>query len=136
MQQNTRIFAFVMDACVGCARPCTSSYPYDMVRTVQRHATANALVEGRHEVVVHVRNLARLAETGQAAWWKGVVTGDLADVDEIAEAACCTPTTSRKPQESSWAAIRAGPRNRCGPTAKGAAAGWSTFDRVQLGIRW
>ncbi|MFG2557251.1 SDR family NAD(P)-dependent oxidoreductase [Streptomyces sp. NPDC048581] len=44
--------------------------------------TAQALVDG-HDVVVHVRNTARLTDAGDAARWKGVVTGDLADLDEI-----------------------------------------------------
>jgi NAD(P)-dependent dehydrogenase (short-subunit alcohol dehydrogenase family) len=45
--------------------------------------TANALAEDGHEVVVHVRNRARLAGTDVAARWKGVVTGDLAEPDDI-----------------------------------------------------
>ncbi|WP_405861961.1 SDR family NAD(P)-dependent oxidoreductase [Streptomyces sp. NBC_00090] len=45
--------------------------------------TANALADDGHEVVVHVRNPARLADAGGTTRWKGVVTGDLADTDEI-----------------------------------------------------
>jgi NAD(P)-dependent dehydrogenase (short-subunit alcohol dehydrogenase family) len=45
--------------------------------------TANALAEGGHDVVVHVRNQARLADADTRARWAGVVTGDLAIIDEI-----------------------------------------------------
>ncbi|MFE9453982.1 SDR family NAD(P)-dependent oxidoreductase [Streptomyces sp. NPDC006739] len=49
--------------------------------------TANALVDDGHDVVVHVRNPARLTGAEDTARWKGVVTGDLADLDEIRDAA-------------------------------------------------
>ncbi|MFF4357641.1 SDR family NAD(P)-dependent oxidoreductase [Streptomyces sp. NPDC001604] len=49
--------------------------------------TANALVDEGHDVVVHVRNPARLTGEEDTARWKGVVTGDLADLDEIREVA-------------------------------------------------
>ncbi|WP_449487869.1 SDR family NAD(P)-dependent oxidoreductase, partial [Streptomyces purpurascens] len=45
--------------------------------------TANALADDGHEVVNHVRNPARLTEVGDPARWKGVVTGDLAEPEEI-----------------------------------------------------
>ncbi|MFE4684030.1 SDR family NAD(P)-dependent oxidoreductase [Streptomyces sp. NPDC056721] len=45
--------------------------------------TANALADVGHDVVVHARNATRLADGGDAARWKGVVTGDLSDLDEI-----------------------------------------------------
>jgi NAD(P)-dependent dehydrogenase (short-subunit alcohol dehydrogenase family) len=45
--------------------------------------TAEALADDGHDVVVHVRNAARVADAGETARWKGVVTGDLADLDEI-----------------------------------------------------
>ncbi|CAM5573569.1 SDR family NAD(P)-dependent oxidoreductase [Streptomyces purpurascens] len=45
--------------------------------------TANALADDGHEVVIHVRNPARLTEVGDPARWKGVVTGDLAEPEEI-----------------------------------------------------
>lgn len=45
--------------------------------------TANALADVGHEVVVHVRTPARLADAGGATRRKGVVTGDLADIGEI-----------------------------------------------------
>lgn len=45
--------------------------------------TANALADDGHDVVVHVRNQARLAAAGDAARWKGVVMGDFAELDEI-----------------------------------------------------
>ena len=45
--------------------------------------TANALADDGHEVVVHVRTPARLADTGDAGRWKGVVTGDLAELAAI-----------------------------------------------------
>lgn len=45
--------------------------------------TANALADDGHDVVVHVRNPARLTGSGDTGRWKGVVTGDLAEPDEI-----------------------------------------------------
>ena len=45
--------------------------------------TANALADGGNDVVVHVRNAARVPDASGTARWKGVVTGDLADLDEI-----------------------------------------------------
>jgi NAD(P)-dependent dehydrogenase (short-subunit alcohol dehydrogenase family) len=45
--------------------------------------TANALADDGHDVVVHVRNPGRLTDAGDTARWKGVVTGDLAELDEI-----------------------------------------------------
>lgn len=44
--------------------------------------TAKALADDGHDVVVHVRNAGRLSGA-DAARWQGVVTGDLADLDEI-----------------------------------------------------
>ncbi|MDQ0753357.1 NAD(P)-dependent dehydrogenase (short-subunit alcohol dehydrogenase family) [Streptomyces africanus] len=49
--------------------------------------TADALAGDGHDVVVHVRNRARLAAADDTARWQGVVTGDLADLDEIREVA-------------------------------------------------
>ncbi|WP_326771332.1 SDR family NAD(P)-dependent oxidoreductase [Streptomyces sp. NBC_01445] len=49
--------------------------------------TADALAGDGHDVVVHVRNTARLADAGDTARWKGVVTGDLSDPDEIRDVA-------------------------------------------------
>ena len=48
--------------------------------------TAKALTDDGHDVVVHVRSASRLAGA-DAARWKGVVTGDLAKLDEIRDAA-------------------------------------------------
>lgn len=55
--------------------------------------TAATLAAAGHDVVVHVRTKARLTEArlteaadGRADW-KGVVTGDLADLDEVRDAA-------------------------------------------------
>jgi NAD(P)-dependent dehydrogenase (short-subunit alcohol dehydrogenase family) len=45
--------------------------------------TADALVDEAHDVVVHVRNKARLTDADDTARWKGVIGGDLADLDEI-----------------------------------------------------
>lgn len=45
--------------------------------------TADALVGEGHDVVVHVRNQARVPDAPGPARWTGVVTGDLADLDEI-----------------------------------------------------
>ncbi|WP_342787018.1 SDR family NAD(P)-dependent oxidoreductase [Streptomyces cyaneus] len=45
--------------------------------------TANALADDGHDVVIHVRNPARLADGDETARWKGVVTGDLGEIDEI-----------------------------------------------------
>ncbi|GAA3105139.1 short-chain dehydrogenase [Streptosporangium carneum] len=47
------------------------------------HDTADALADDGHDVVVHVRDQARLTDTGDSARWKGVVTGDLASPEEI-----------------------------------------------------
>ncbi|MFD7326253.1 SDR family NAD(P)-dependent oxidoreductase [Streptomyces sp. NPDC059875] len=47
------------------------------------HNAAKSLADAGHDVVIHVRNPARLADAGDAVRWKGVVTGDLADLDEI-----------------------------------------------------
>ncbi|MEU5076440.1 SDR family NAD(P)-dependent oxidoreductase [Streptomyces asoensis] len=47
-----------------------------------RH-TADALAGDGHDVVVHARDPDRLTGAGDTARWKGVVTGDLADLDEI-----------------------------------------------------
>ena len=49
--------------------------------------TADTLARDGHDVVVHVRNLARLGDARDAARWKGVITGDLAEPDEIGEVA-------------------------------------------------
>ncbi|MFL6116997.1 MAG: SDR family NAD(P)-dependent oxidoreductase [Catenulispora sp.] len=62
---------------------------------------ANALVDDGHDVVVHARALARLADaadapdTAGAARWKGVVTGDLAYLDEIRDVARQAATFGR-----------------------------------------
>ncbi|WP_330285730.1 SDR family NAD(P)-dependent oxidoreductase [Streptomyces sp. NBC_00576] len=45
--------------------------------------TANALADDGHDVVVHVRNPARLTREDDTARWKGVVLGDLAQRDDI-----------------------------------------------------
>ncbi len=45
--------------------------------------TATALADDGHEVVIHVRNPARLTDMGDTARWKGAVTGDLAELEEI-----------------------------------------------------
>ncbi|MEV0385485.1 SDR family NAD(P)-dependent oxidoreductase [Nonomuraea sp. NPDC050643] len=47
------------------------------------HSTVNALADEGHDVVVHVRNQARLTEEDGTARWKGVVLGDLTELDEI-----------------------------------------------------
>ena len=47
------------------------------------HDTANALADDGHDVVVHVRNPARLTGADDSARWKGIVVGDLAELDEI-----------------------------------------------------
>ncbi|MCX5317390.1 SDR family NAD(P)-dependent oxidoreductase [Streptomyces sp. NBC_00154] len=47
------------------------------------HDTAKALADDGHKMVVHVRNPARLTDAGDAARWKGVLLGDLTDLDEI-----------------------------------------------------
>lgn len=49
--------------------------------------TVNTLVDDGHDVVVHVRNPDRLADAEDTARWKGVITGDLADLDEIRDVA-------------------------------------------------
>ncbi|WP_431683209.1 SDR family NAD(P)-dependent oxidoreductase [Kitasatospora sp. KL5] len=52
------------------------------------HHTANALADEGHDVVVHVRNQARLTGTDVGGGrWKGVIVGDLAQPDEIRSAA-------------------------------------------------
>lgn len=45
--------------------------------------TADALADDGHDVVVHVRNPARLTDPEDKARWRGVITGDLAQPDEI-----------------------------------------------------
>lgn len=45
--------------------------------------TANALADDGHDVVIHVRSPARLTYVHGTARWKGVVVGDLAELDEI-----------------------------------------------------
>ncbi|GAA2232860.1 SDR family NAD(P)-dependent oxidoreductase [Streptomyces nogalater] len=45
--------------------------------------TARALADAGHDVVVHVRAPARLRDPDGTARWKGVVTGDLADPEEM-----------------------------------------------------
>ncbi|WP_030257200.1 SDR family NAD(P)-dependent oxidoreductase [Streptomyces violens] len=47
------------------------------------HNTAKALAHDGHDVVIHVRNPARLTEADDTARWKGVLIGDLAKLDEI-----------------------------------------------------
>jgi len=49
--------------------------------------TASALADDGHDVVVHVRNPARLADAEDSGRWKGLITGDLADLDEIRDIA-------------------------------------------------
>ncbi|WP_371583603.1 SDR family NAD(P)-dependent oxidoreductase [Streptomyces sp. NBC_01314] len=51
-----------------------------------RH-TADALADDGHDVVVHVRDPARLTDADGTARWKGIVTGDLAEPDEIRDVA-------------------------------------------------
>jgi len=54
------------------------------------HDAATALADDGHDVVVHARDLARLADaadTTGATRWKGVVTGDLADLAETRDVA-------------------------------------------------
>ncbi|MGP3916904.1 SDR family NAD(P)-dependent oxidoreductase [Nonomuraea sp. 10N515B] len=51
------------------------------------HNTANALADDGHDVVIHVRNQARLTDADDTSRWKGVVIGDLAELDEIRGAA-------------------------------------------------
>ncbi|MEV4576280.1 SDR family NAD(P)-dependent oxidoreductase [Nonomuraea jabiensis] len=48
--------------------------------------TANALADGGHDVVIHVRNRARLTGADDTRW-KDVVFGDLADLDEVHDVA-------------------------------------------------
>ncbi|WP_037679847.1 SDR family NAD(P)-dependent oxidoreductase [Streptomyces griseus] len=45
--------------------------------------TANALADEGHDVVIHVRSPARLIDGEDTVRWKGVVTGDLAELDDI-----------------------------------------------------
>ncbi|WP_306664875.1 SDR family NAD(P)-dependent oxidoreductase [Streptomyces sp. Rer75] len=45
--------------------------------------TAKALAGDGHDVVIHVRNPASLTDADDTGWWKGVVTGDLAELDDI-----------------------------------------------------
>ncbi|XVQ14270.1 SDR family NAD(P)-dependent oxidoreductase [Spirillospora sp. CA-255316] len=47
------------------------------------HNTAKALAGEGHDVVVHVRDQARLTDADDTARWKGAVIGDLAELDEI-----------------------------------------------------
>lgn len=49
--------------------------------------TAKALADDGHDVVAHVRNRARLTGAEDTAKWKGVLTGDLADLDQVREIA-------------------------------------------------
>ncbi|WP_039934303.1 SDR family oxidoreductase [Streptomyces viridochromogenes] len=49
--------------------------------------TAKALADDGHDVVVHVRNRARLTGTDDTDRFKGVVTGDLAELDAIRDVA-------------------------------------------------
>jgi NAD(P)-dependent dehydrogenase (short-subunit alcohol dehydrogenase family) len=49
--------------------------------------TARALADDGHEVIVHVRNPARLTDEDDTARWKGVIVGDLGDLDEIRDVA-------------------------------------------------
>ncbi|WP_234342518.1 SDR family NAD(P)-dependent oxidoreductase [Streptomyces sp. NRRL B-3648] len=49
--------------------------------------TAHALADDGHDVVVHVRNPSRLTGADDTARWKGVVTGDLGEVDQIRDVA-------------------------------------------------
>ena len=49
--------------------------------------TANALADGGHDVVIHVRNRARLTGADDTARWKDVVIGDLAELDEVRDVA-------------------------------------------------
>ncbi|MFF5523013.1 SDR family NAD(P)-dependent oxidoreductase [Streptomyces coeruleorubidus] len=49
--------------------------------------TAEALAGEGHDVVVHVRNPARLTGADDTARWKGVITGDLAEPAEIRDVA-------------------------------------------------
>ncbi len=49
--------------------------------------TAKALADDGHDVVIHVRNPARLTDADDTARWKGVVIGDLAKPDETRDVA-------------------------------------------------
>ncbi|MGW0476374.1 SDR family NAD(P)-dependent oxidoreductase [Streptomyces coeruleorubidus] len=49
--------------------------------------TAEALADEGHDVVVHVRNPARLTGADDTDRWKGVITGDLAEPAEIRDVA-------------------------------------------------
>ncbi|MGP4084936.1 SDR family NAD(P)-dependent oxidoreductase [Streptomyces sp. KR55] len=49
--------------------------------------TANALADDGHDVVAHVRNPKRLTGADDTSRWKGVITGDLAELDEIRDVA-------------------------------------------------
>ncbi|MEV4018352.1 SDR family NAD(P)-dependent oxidoreductase [Nonomuraea angiospora] len=51
------------------------------------HNTASALADDGHDVVVHIRNQARLKEADDIAQWKGVVIGDLTELDETRDVA-------------------------------------------------
>ncbi|MBN6056509.1 SDR family NAD(P)-dependent oxidoreductase, partial [Nonomuraea sp. RK-328] len=51
------------------------------------HNTAKALADEGHDVVIHARNQARLADPDDTARWKGVVIGDLAKPDETRDVA-------------------------------------------------
>ncbi|WP_353946420.1 SDR family NAD(P)-dependent oxidoreductase [Streptomyces sp. HUAS MG91] len=45
--------------------------------------TADALADDGHDVVIHARRPDRLTAADTTARWKGIVTGDLSDLDEI-----------------------------------------------------
>jgi NAD(P)-dependent dehydrogenase (short-subunit alcohol dehydrogenase family) len=47
------------------------------------HSTATALAAGGHDVVVHARTPTRVTAPSGGGRWAGVVTGDLAEMDEI-----------------------------------------------------
>ncbi|HUR03649.1 MAG TPA: SDR family NAD(P)-dependent oxidoreductase [Nonomuraea sp.] len=49
--------------------------------------TANALSDDGHGVVIHARSRARLTDANDAARWKGIIIGDLAELDETRDVA-------------------------------------------------
>lgn len=49
--------------------------------------TADALADDGHDVVIHARRPDRLTAADTTARWKGIVTGDLSDLDEIQDVA-------------------------------------------------
>ncbi|MGY0490055.1 SDR family NAD(P)-dependent oxidoreductase [Streptomyces sp. WG-D5] len=51
------------------------------------YATADALAADGHDVVVHARTPARVAEPTGASRWRGAVTGDLTETGEISDVA-------------------------------------------------